>query len=248
MTKKYEIIPPSRGGLPTVRNEDRGVTVTPLRINPGGIIESTLTRWEANRHGRTIGAIAARTRAESDLFDAQTQALASYCKRQEAAFRLQELPEVLANDLARRRVERSEELRRVQHQHDLAETRRMTELAQAQVILVDAQQALAAQRDHGYTTYELGWKKKQCEMLDVELNAAERRAILRQHLAELERQDASERRDNSDSRGSDDDIDDALYEARAQLNANGLDSSRIDAAIDRRKVSRTPGSGGGDHE
>ena len=116
MTKKYEIIPPSRGGLPAARNEDRGVTVTPPRLNPGGIIESTLTRWDANRHSRTIGAVAARTRAETDLFDAQTQALASYGKRQEAAFRLRELPEILANDLARRRVDRAEELRKVQHQ------------------------------------------------------------------------------------------------------------------------------------
>jgi hypothetical protein len=238
MTKKYEIIPPSRGGLPATRNEDRGVTVTPPRINPGGIIESTLTRWEANRHSRTIGAVAARTRAEADLFDAQTQALASYGKRQEAAFRLRELPEILANDLARRRVDRAEELRKVQHQHELAETRRMTELAQAQVVLVDAQQALRAQRDFGYTTYELGWKKKQCEMLDVELNAAERRAILRQHLSELERQDASERRTGSDSAAGADDVDDALYEARAQLNASGLDTSRVDAIIEQRKSSR----------
>jgi hypothetical protein len=148
---------------------------------------------------------------------------------------VRELPEILANDLARRRVDRAEELRRVQHQHELNETRRMTELAHAQVVLVDAQQALAAQRDYGYTTYELGWKKKQCEILDVELNAAERRAILRQHLAELEQQHGAEQRGGSHAAASDDALDDALYEARAQLNANGLDTSRIDAMIERRK-------------
>jgi hypothetical protein len=236
MTEKYEILPPSRGGAPVRRDNNVAVASRP-RVNPGGIIESTLTRWEANRHSRTIGAVAARTRAEADLFDAQTQALASYGKRQEAAFRLRELPEILANDLARRRVDRAEDLRRVQHQHELSETRRMTELAQAQVVLVDAQQALAAQRDHGYTTYELGWKKKQCEILDVELNAAERRAILRQHLAELEQQHKAEQRGGSNAGESDDALDDALYEARAQLNASGLDTSRIDAVIERRKSS-----------
>jgi hypothetical protein len=234
---KYEILPPARGGVPA-RRENNSVAVSPPRVNPGGIIDSALTRWEANRHARTIGAVATRTRAEADLFDAQTQALNSYVKRQEAGFRLQELPEVLANDRARRRVQRAEELRQVQHQHEVSEMHRQTEIARVEAVLVDAQQALRAQREFGYTTYELGWKKKQCEMLDVELNAAERRAILRQHLSELERQDASERRSGSDSAAGADGVDDALYEARAQLNASGLDTGRIDAIIEQRKSSR----------
>ena len=95
--------------------------------------------------------------------------------------------------------------------------------------MVDAQQQLKAQRDHGYTTYELAWKKKYCDLLDVELSTAERRAILRQHMAELE-EPAGGLIDQTD-----DAIDDALYEKRAQLNASGLDTSKIDAELDRRK-------------
>jgi hypothetical protein len=236
MSKKYEILPPSRGGVPA-RREYNGV-VSPPRANPGGMIESTLTRWEANRHARTIGAVAARTRAEADLFEAQTQAVNSYAKRQEAAFRLQELPEILGNDRARRRIERAEELRQVQHRHEVAEMHRQTEIARVAAVLVDAQQALRAQRDFGYSTYELAFKKKNCEILDVELNAAERRAILRQHMAELEQSGSPRARSGLASDASDDVIDDALYEKRAQLNASGLDTSRIDAIIEQRKTSR----------
>jgi hypothetical protein len=234
MADKYEILPPSRGAL--ARRDGNAVVASPPRVNPGGMIESTLTRWEANRHARTLGALSARTRAEGDLFDAQTQAMSSYVKRQEAAFRLQELPEVLGNDRARRRIERAEELRRVQHQHEVAEINRQTEIARIEAVLVDAQQALRAQHDFGYTTYELAFKKKNCELLDVELNAAERRAILRQHVAELDQPKSSER---SVGVGANDDaIDEALYEARAQLNASGLDTSRIDALIEQRKANR----------
>jgi hypothetical protein len=97
---------------------------------------------------------------------------------------------------------------------------------------VDARQALKAQRDHGYGRYELEWKKRSCEILDVELNAAERRAILQQHLAEL---DGSECADGANAeKPSDAALDDALYEARAQLLANGIDTSTID--LERRRV------------
>jgi len=199
------------------------------------MIESTLTRWEANRHARTIGAIAERTRAETDLFNAQTQAVESYVKRQQAGYRLLELPEILSNDRARRRIERTEELRQVQHRYEVAEMHRQTEIARVEAVLVDAQQALKAQRDHGYATYELAFAKKKCEMLDVELNAAERRAILRQHIAELDQANSSDRLAGSGGDASNDAIDEALYEKRSQLNASGLDTSRIDTLIEQRR-------------
>src|SRR5271170_3771144 len=136
---EYEILPPSRGAVPA-RRENNAVVVSPPRVNPGGMIESTLTRWEANRHARTIGAIAERTRAETDLFNAQTQAVESYVKRQQAGYRLLELPEILSNDRARRRIERTEELRQVQHRYEVAEMHRQTEIARVEAVLVDAQQ------------------------------------------------------------------------------------------------------------
>jgi hypothetical protein len=228
---KVEIIPPSRSGLPAHRT-DQAVMPAGPRVNPGGIVSSALMRWEANRHARTLGAVAARTRAEADLFDAQTQAMESYVKRQRAGARVQELPEIIATDRAQRRAERAEELRALRHQHDMAETRRMTETAHAERVLVDAQQALRAQRDFGYRSYELEWKKRSCEILDVELNAAERRAILREHLAELGQAPEAPRVLSADSR--DEEIDEALHEARSQLRASGLDTAKIDTVLARR--------------
>jgi hypothetical protein len=125
----------------------------------------------------------------------------------------------------------------VHHRHEVAEIHRLAELAYVERELSDAQQALKAQRDYGYSNYELEWKKRNCEMLDVELSAAERRAILREHLAELDQADVdrtqSVRADVGDAA-----LDDALYEARAQLLANGLDVGRIDTLIDRRRIKR----------
>ena len=175
--------------------------------------------------------MAVRTRAEAGLFDAQTQVIDSYVKRQRAGHRLQELPEILANDRARRRIERADELRETQNNYELAELRRLGTIAHAETAMVDAQQQLKAQRDHGYTTYELAWKKKYCDLLDVELSTAERRAILRQHMSELEEPAAG----HGPTDHTDDAIDDALYEKRAELNASGLDTSRIDAELERRK-------------
>jgi hypothetical protein len=233
-----EILPPLRTTELVSRPESAAVTVSPPRIRPGGIIESTLTRWEAQRHARTIDAISVRTRAEGALHDAQTQLIDSYVKRQRAGHRLQELPEILANDRARRRTERADELRETQHNYELAELRRLGAIAHAETALVDAQQQLKAQRDHGYTTYELAWKKKYCDLLDVELSTAERRAILRQHMAELEEPAAHGLTDQAD-----DAIDDALYEKRAELNASGLDTSKIDAELERRKSANGRGEG-----
>jgi hypothetical protein len=232
---KYEILPPTRSSnLPAARPV--GPATLPARVNPGGIIESALTRWEAARHARTIDTLTTRTRAETELYEAQAQLVESYVKRQRAAQRFQELPEILATDYERRRAERAEELREVHHRHDVAETRRRSELAQAETALVDAQQALQAQHHFGYSTYELAWKKRKCEMLDVDLSAAERRAILRQHLAELEGSRPAELGRQLDGNSSDDVIDNALVDARAQLNANGLDTTRVDAVIERRKA------------
>ena len=236
MAPKQEILPPSRSQVPAYR-ENNGVVVSPSRVTPGGVVSSTFMRWTAERDARTFTAIAARTRAEGDLFEAQSEAAESFFKRQRVLGHVQELPEIIATDRARRGAERAEELRDLYHRQEIAETRRLTELAYVERELLDAQQALKAQRDHGYGSYELEWKKRSCEMLDVELSAAERRAILRQHLAEL---DESEPRAEAASAEpqSDAALDDALYEARAQLLANGLDTSRIDALLQRRRANQ----------
>ena len=227
---KQEILPPIRS-QPSAEQLSNSAGLAPPRFNSGGIVSSTLTRWEAGRHSRTAGAVTERTRAEAALFDAQSVALESYIKRQRAAFQLQELPEILAAERMRRRMTSIEGLNQLQHEHDLASMRRRTERTHAEVALVDAEQALRAQREFGHAAHELRHKKQICEMLDVELGAAERRAILRQHMVGL---------GGEPERGGrkPDDLEEALYQARAELNANGLDTSRIDAMLSRLRSGR----------
>ena len=73
-------------------------------------------------------------------------------------------------------------------------------------------------------------EKARRRLLDIELAIAERRAILRQHFAELDR---AMREANAGSADADT-MDNALYQARAQLNAHGLDTSAIDTILERR--------------
>jgi hypothetical protein len=231
MSGKYEIIPPPRRDVASRR--DTAVTiVSPPRVDPGGIVGSALTRWEAKRHARAITAVTARTRAETELLDAQSQLVDSYVRRQRAGYRLQELPEILASDRSRRRAERPEELRGLEHRRETSELQRTTELAHAQRVVVDAEQALRAQREHGFLTHRLAYARKSCELLDVELSAAERRAMLREHLAELAQPAEASHGLSADA--SEAEIDAALLEARSQLRASGLDTAKIDAVLGRR--------------
>jgi hypothetical protein len=225
--KEVQIIPPARLSADAHRPNGYGF-VPPPRVNPGGIIDSTLTRWKANRDRETINAVAERIRAETGLFGAQKQAVAAYIERQRALQELQELPEILVNDRECRRAERAERLRQHQHAFEMAELKRATEVAHSQSALLDAKQELKAQRDFGPMNYEIAWRKKQCEMLNVDLDAAERRALLDEVRRTKTRRTAA-------LPSNADDLDDALYEARAELLANGLDTSRIDEVIERRK-------------
>jgi hypothetical protein len=222
---KVEIIPPGRSLA--ARSGHAVASVVPPRMNPGGLLSSTLLRWEANRHARVISAVAERVRAEGNLFEAQTQALESYTKRQRAAARVHELPEIIANDRAVRKIERAEELREAQHRYEIAEKDRQAQLQHVNRALVDARQALKAQREHGSDSYVLEWKRRNCEILDVELSMAERKAILGEH------EGSSAPRGLRPS-ASDDEVDAALHEARSQLRASGLDTSKIDAVFSRR--------------
>lgn len=225
---KITIIPPERPNLPA-RRENNMPAADLARVNPGGAITSTLMRWEAQRHARTFQALTARARAEQGLFDAQADVMDAYVRRGQAAQRLVELPEVLEADSARRRAERAEEMRDLLHRQDMARMRREAERAHAERLLVDAQHALKAQREHGYGSHQLGWLKTKCEMLDVELGAAERRALLRdstEFLAPVIVADGT------------DEVDRVLLDARNQLRASGLDTAKIDAELDRRSRKR----------
>lgn len=224
---KITIIPPNHN-LPA-RREEHEPAAQLTRINPGGAITSTLVRWEAERHARTFQALTVRTQAEHALFDAQANAMDAYVRRGHAAQRLVELPEELATEHVRRQAGRAEELRALQHQHEVARLKREVERTHAERVLVDAQHALKAQREHGYASHELAWHKTKCDMLDVALGAAERRALLR---------DSTELPAPVIVAGNADEVEYVLLDARNQLRASGLDTSKIDAELNRRSRKR----------
>jgi multidrug efflux pump subunit AcrA (membrane-fusion protein) len=227
---EIEIIPPRRPLSPTA-TPAAPVPVSP-QINTGGIVTSTLVRWHAQSQERALTAISAASRAQADLYVAHTQALESYAKRQAAAARVEELPEIIATERAVRRAERAEELRQMQHNYDVAQMRRQTELARTEAVLEDARQALRAQRELGYCAYEIEWKRRQCEMLDIELSSEERREILREHRT-------GQAPGNGAASSADDDaITAALCDARTQMRASGLDTTRIDVLLRQRGKGR----------
>lgn len=214
MSKQIEILPPMR----TVVAKPVVPTVNVPGVGHHGAVESYFATRRYNSTTRTTDALTRLNHSEAKLFDAQTQVVESTIKKREALFRLQELPERLGQELAVRRVHRANELRQAQHQYEVAEYQRLTEITHCETALTDARQQLAAQRKYGDSTYELAWKKKHLEMLDVELNAAERRVVLRQHRIELENP-------------SGDDAEERLYRERAEALADG-DDSAIEEEID----------------
>jgi hypothetical protein len=214
---KQEILPPLRPSTPAVRE-----TVAPVRAptySSGDALDGMLTRWEADRDTRTLVVLTKKANALSTFIDAGTALLKSDTAYRQAWAELQDGPEKLAHERNVRRVDRAESYRHVQHVYEGNEMRRATDRAYLESALTDAQQHLRAQQEYGYTTHEIIHKKKQHELLDLDMEAEEKKAILRQH------------RNESDE--NDDGILDMLYRKRERLNARGLDTSKIDDVIER---------------
>lgn len=191
---KQEILPPLRNAQVTVaRPQSAIVTVAVPGARTGGYVQSAVNEWRWRYTAKAVDSLTKLNTSEAALFNAQTQVIESTVKKHEALFKLQELPEKLGHELAVRRVERADTYRQAQHRYEMNEAQRRTELTHAEVALThgktaltDARQQLKAQEKYGDSTYELAWKKKHLEMLDVEMNAEERRTVLRQHRISLE--------------------------------------------------------------
>lgn len=217
---KLTIIPQQQN-LPATTN-------SPYASNlPSGMFNSMLARREAVRQQRVFHALTARAQAQAQFVNAQTTVAEAYTRRERTAALLAELPEVLATEREYRRAERAEELRELRHRHDLAQNRRAAERAQAEALLVEAEQALRAQHEYGYAIHELAWKQKRAAMLDLDVDAAERRHLLLEHEQTRNAVPAAlEPRD---------DVDAALFEARSQLRASGIDTTKLDTLIAARR-------------
>jgi hypothetical protein len=220
---KYEIIPPSRSNVPARIDRSARAVGHVSRIEPGGFISSTLMRWDAENHRRVFEALAERNRAEADYLDARTELTVSSIRHAQALTRWAELPEILAADRQRRHSERLQELREIEHAAQLAESRRAVERAQMQSVLVDAEQALRAQREHGYLTHELTWKRRHCELLGVELDEAERKALLHEARNPVPKDTPADL--------SIDELIEQLHARRREMRADGVDTGKIDRAL-----------------
>jgi hypothetical protein len=245
--KEVEIIPPARqSNLPTHKRENSPSGVSyhePLGVRPGGLVSSTLTRWEANRHTRVYSALSDRTRAETELVNANTALGTSLMKNAHVRHELEELPETLATDRSKRQLKRANELSEAYHQVEIAEARRRLERMEAarnivlartvlaeerqryiaaRIGLLNAEQRLEAQKKFGPRYHELEWQEKIAER---ELGVEERLAVLNEH------------RKRIGSRPEAVSVND-LYEQRAQMNADGADTSAVDAEILQTKRAR----------
>lgn len=207
-----QIIPP-RGPLVEAQRHDQAAWAERAPA-AGGLFSSFRARAKAGRQARTLRAMTEEMEAARAYFDARALAIESCRKAQDEEYRLRSLPKHAAD-------QRSAEYHARLHEDNVRELAWRREYDDAQALTVSARQALDAQRGIGD---ELAWKKRRVELLDVELSMAERKAILREHAAEFGlRPNASE-----------DEVAEALHEARSQLRASGLDTGKIDAVLARR--------------
>jgi hypothetical protein len=181
-----ELLPPLRLAptmVQTVRAEPDTVwsTVRALTVPAQGPASSTLTRWKSERAVQTIGALTAWTDAEAAYYDSLNKQMQSFTRLKRTAMELAELPEAFAHEKAVRRTLRANQVRQAQHTYEVDEYQRLTEITHKETDLTAARQALVAQRKYGDSTQELAWKQRHIEMLQAELDAEERRELLRQH-------------------------------------------------------------------
>ncbi|MEA2889568.1 MAG: hypothetical protein QOI05_361 [Bradyrhizobium sp.] len=240
-----EVIPPSRSNLPARRSGSsevapRRASTAPVRVRPpSGIIPSALVRMEARRESRTYDALTTRTNAERSLVEADTALGNALIKNARMRHEYDELPRTLAVDRAKREIKRVDEVRDAYHQFEMAEHRRATERAHADVTLTDARtglttarerltmarkgllnadQELEAQRQNGSRYHDLEWQRKIGER---ELYVEEQQAVLAEH-----------RRRTGGGTGDTGD----LYQARDEMNADGRDTRAVDLEIERNKA------------
>lgn len=245
--RKSDIVPysnnqPAERPAPTLPTIDTRFT-PPARRNPGGLIMSHPIRWIANAQARSYEAMARRSAAEAALVEADTQLGHALIKNARMLHEYDELPQTLVVDRRCRQVQRLEEMRELEHQMEMGQARRNLELAEsetqvtrartnltqaraelavAQRTLLNAEQELEGQRQHGKRYNDLGWEHRIGER---ELVVEEQRAILSEH-----RQRGAQSRLTF--------AEDELLARRMELNADGRDTSTIDAVLERRSRGR----------
>lgn len=235
MTKRYgekqlEIIPPARPRVPAERVSPPEVYKLPARVDPHDLIERPFWRFGARSRAMTFDALGDAAKAEAKATRSHAELQRALIDHAEAWAEYDELGERLGTERYIRRVERAQELRALEHRAELAEVRHdaavteaeahlvtaRAELTQAQSRLVTAQEELVnavqsrnAQMLHGDEYYSLAWERKIGEQ---RLYAEEQQAALDDH------------RKRVGLLGKPADI-------RAEFNADGRDTSELDAEL-----------------
>jgi hypothetical protein len=198
-----------------------------FEANADGLFSSMRTRARAARRARTLEALTATMEKAKDYFDARSAAIESCIRAQESEYRLTQTRFAAAERADLERQSRGEELSAIQHRREMAAIRGGAERVEAEAALQAAQHALTAERGLGR---DLAWDRRNVEVMDLAMAIAEREAVMRQHVSGPAQSDTA-----SSGAGGADLLEEALYEARGQLRAHGLDTSRIDAVLERRR-------------
>jgi hypothetical protein len=217
---KQEVLPPLTRQV-VVREEQ---TISPPAFRTPGPIEAVFVRRAALRSARVMDSLTVRAQSFTALVVASTALNERHIEFQRSLAKLDDLPELLENDRTIRRVRNAQELQQVRHVGEINELYRASERARAnevviraQVALTDARQQLKAQELYGSTTYEIEHKRQHHAMLDLEMEAGEKQAILRQQREAPAQTDAEVLQE--------------LYRKRDELNSHGLDTDRVNEQI-----------------
>lgn len=233
---KQEIIPPQRG---QVARAEPARTADIPGVHHGG----PLARYFANQNNYGQSSVnrslTTRNLTEAELFNAQGVAADAYGNLQRRLAVLHELPEVLGHELALRRLDREGAMD--QRLHDFKQAHRRHEMealhseadilqakaicTRAEAVVVDAEQQLQAQRDYGYLNHELRQRQVGLEILQVQMGEEQHREYLRKF------RDAKSGQPGGAKMNADE-LKEALHRKRQELNAAGMPTDKIDAALE----------------
>ena len=143
MSDDDEVIPPEpksqSSARAVVKRPDTAPATAPLK-DPGGVFNSALTGWQADRRAKSYNKLANETRSKADYINARGELAESYINASKAVNKLNELPEILDHDKAVREAKRKEELAQAQRAAEYADIGRQAtvEMRQAAIDLVKA--------------------------------------------------------------------------------------------------------------
>ena len=235
-----KLVPLDSRRLPAERPQAHAVTSYMPPAPNMGIIDAKLTGWKANHNARSLAQLTNYRNAQTTYIQAGTAHLEAVGKHQEMRAWLADLPDRLGHAQAMAHLQREEEMRALNHEHHINDLQRKqavmkeevqlaygkAEVLQANIAVVDAEQQLKAHKAHAGFNHMLIHKKKTLELLDLELDVEERRALFQKSMKHRQQDHASV---------DEDEIDEALFARREQLEAAGLDTARIDVVIRKRK-------------